>query len=353
VRPGPLTSPDSGKSAPADVTVADAGERALIDRIARRLPPPPSAPTVGIGDDAAIVEPDRGALTVLTTDALVEGIHFDRRYSSPRDIGYKALAVNVSDVAAMGGSPRYALLSLILPASLGLDELDGIVDGLIEMAAATKMALVGGNITRSPGPLVIDVTVTGSVRRRRILTRGGGRPGDQLFVTGTVGAAAAGLDWLRHRGGGGALPDDPALADCVTRHRRPEPRARIGAALGASRAASACMDLSDGLADAVTQVAAASGTGARVDAALLPLHPGALAWWTACGEDPIRMSVSGGDDYELLFAVSSRAKGRLRQVKPQQRGVPITRIGELTAGPGVTLDREGRSEAMPSGFVHF
>lgn len=331
--------------------VSDAGERALIDRIRQRIPPAPALLPVGIGDDAAVAVPERGELQVLTTDALVEGIHFDRRFSSPSDIGYKAIAVNASDVAAMGGTPRLALLSLMLPASLAVSEFDALVDGVVEMAGAARISLAGGNITRSPGPLIVDVTLVGSVRPRRILTRSGGKPGDWLFVTGAIGAAAAGLGWLRANPE--SPPQDPQIEDCVRRHLRPEPRLRIGMLLGRGRAASACMDLSDGLADAVHQVAAASGTGASVDVTALPVHPGATAWFAAAGLDPADAAVTGGDDYELLFSVSRRSAGRFRHVVQQARGVPITRIGELTAGGGVVLRRGDDVRPMPAGYTHF
>jgi thiamine-monophosphate kinase len=336
---------------PAD-DVSGIGERALIERIRRRLPPAPPSLVVGIGDDAAVAVVDRGALQVLTTDALVEGVHFDRRFSSPSDIGYKALAVNVSDVAAMGAAPRLALLSLMLPAALELDVVDGLMDGLTGLASQTGVALAGGNITRSPGPLVVDITVAGAVRPRKVLTRGGGRPGDRLFLTGSIGAAAAGLDWLRTHDGQTASID-PALAECVERHRRPEPRARLGAILGRTRTASACMDLSDGLADAVRQLAEASGTGAIIEASRLPVHAGAAQWFAARGQDPLTASLSGGDDYELLFAVPKRAKGRLRLVERQARGVAITFIGELTGTGALELKRDGVSNPIPHGFVHF
>jgi thiamine-monophosphate kinase len=337
--------------------VSDVGERALIERIRMRVPPPPAGLLIGIGDDAAVAVPDRGALQVLTTDALVEGIHFDRRFSSPADIGYKALAVNVSDVASMGGTPRLALLSLMLPHDMALADLDALLEGLLEMAAECGVALAGGNITQSPGPLVIDVTATGSVKPRKVLTRGGGRAGDALYVTGHIGAAAAGLGWLRARSdakeGDVGRPEDPQLAACVARHCRPAPRVRIGALLGRNRAASACMDLSDGLADAVTQMAAASGTGATLDGSALPVHPGATAWFSAAGADSVAAALAGGDDYELLFAVSRRARGRLRAVARESRGVQITCIGELTAEPTVAISRGGRVEPLPAGFTHF
>jgi thiamine-monophosphate kinase len=349
-----LTTPGNNQSTLLSTEAGGIGERGLIERIRRRLPSPPSSIVVGIGDDAAVAAVDRGALQVLTTDALVEGIHFDRRFSSPADIGHKALAVNVSDIAAMGGTPRLALLSLMLPATATADDVDGILDGLVPLAEATGVTVAGGNITRSPGPLIVDVTVVGSVRPRRILTRSGGRPGDLLYVSGTIGAAAAGLSWLReHSEPGASQPSDPELAECVLRHRRPEPRTRLGALLGRTRAATACMDLSDGLADAVTQVAEASATGARIVAEKLPIHPGAASWFSRRGTDAIVASVSGGDDYELLFAVQGRSRGRLRLVGQQARGVQLTCIGELTSEPGVVLQRADAAEPMPSGFVHF
>jgi thiamine-monophosphate kinase len=343
--------------------VSDTGERALIERIRGRLPPAPPELLVGIGDDAAVAAPDRGALQVLTTDALVEGVHFDRRFSSPADIGYKALAVNVSDVASMGGAARFALLSLMLPPDTLVDDVDGLLDGLIDLASASHVALAGGNITRSPGPLILDVTLVGSVKPRKILKRSGAKAGDAVYVTGQLGGAAAGLEWLRAAGGDTppegpdsgqlARPEDPELAACVARHCRPEPRARIGALLGRNRAASACMDLSDGLADAVAQITCASGVGAAIDAALLPLHPGARAWFTAAGRDPVAACVAGGDDYELLFTVPRRARGRLRAVIREARGVPVTRIGEVTADRTIGLLRDGTLAPLPAGFVHF
>jgi thiamine-monophosphate kinase len=333
---------------------ADQGERGLIERIRQRLPPPPPDLLVGPGDDAAVIRPVRGALQILTTDALVEGVHFDLRFSTARDVGYKALAVNVSDIAAMGGTPGYALLSLMLPATCPLQTVDDLLDGVLELAGPLRMALAGGNITRSPGPLVIDMTATGSAGPRRVLTRGGGRPGDALYLSGTIGAATAGLEWLQAAAAAGAVlePGDP-MAECVQRHRRPEPRARLGALFGRLRAASACMDLSDGLADAVRQVAEASGTGARIDAARLPIHRSARDWFTSQGRDPVEAALAGGDDYELLVAVPGRFKGRLRAVTRLARGIALTPIGELTSDRSLRVIRDGTETGLPRGFAHF
>ena len=329
------------------------GERGLIERIRQRLPPPPSQLMVGPGDDAAVVAAERGGLQVLTTDALVEGVHFERRFSSPADIGHKALAVNVSDVAAMGGTAQIALLSLMLPEWTTVEAVDGVLDGLLALAGELKVVLAGGNITRSPGPLVIDVTVMGFAKPRKVLTRGGGKPGDILYVSGTIGGAAAGLDWLRANDSPRAEPPTPAIAGCVSRHRRPEPRTRLGSALGRMRAATACMDLSDGLADAVHQIAEASGTGAQIDAAKLPLDPGAVEWFSRRGSDPVDRSLRGGDDYELLFSVPPRRRSRLRGVLHVIRGLTLTAIGELTSTKSIELIRDGAAAPLPGGFSHF
>jgi thiamine-monophosphate kinase len=323
------------------------GERDLIAEIRARVPPAPSWLLVGIGDDAAVAKPERNTLEILTTDGLIEGVHFERRFSTPRDIGWKALAVNLSDVAAMGGTPRLALLSLALPASIVPDEVHALIDGFLALAADARVTLAGGNVTRSPGPLMVDVTVTGFARARHVLTRGGGHAGEDLFMTGSVGAAAAGLGWLREPA------DLPGMDACARRHCAPEPRVRIGALLGRNRAASACMDLSDGLADAVRQMAAASGTGAAIDAAALPIPAAAREWFGRAGLDPVTSAVAGGDDYELLFAVPRRARGRLATVVRQARGVPITRIGQLTRELPTVIVRDGRQEPLPRGFVHF
>jgi thiamine-monophosphate kinase len=339
------------------------GEREIIAAIRARLPAAPPWLTVPIGDDAAVAVPERGALEILTTDALVEGVHFDRRFSSPSDIGWKALAVNLSDIAAMGGTPRLALLSLGLPESMSIEDVDAMVDGFLALASEARVTLAGGNITRSPGPLFVDVTVTGFARRRHILTRAGAQADDDLYVTGEIGAAAAGLAWLHdgregHEGHEGVegvegVEAIEGIEGCARRHRRPQPRVRAGTLLGRNRAARACMDLSDGLADAVRQIAEASGLGARIDGASLPIPPSAREWFLSRGEDPVVRAAEGGDDYELLFAATRRARGRIATVERQARGLRFTRIGVMTPDRELVLVDHGRELPLPRGFVHF
>lgn len=307
---------------------------------------------VGIGDDAAVVEPARGALDVVTTDSLVEGVHFDRSFVSAADVGHRALAVNLSDLAAMGAAPRAAVLALVLPAALPAADLDAVVEGLLALADSHRVALVGGNVTRTDGPLVLSLTALGAVRRRRVLTRGGGRPGDELWVTGRVGAAAAGLAALR-RGTPTEAAADPDLDDCIRRYRRPEPRVRVGALLGRNRVARAAIDLSDGLGDGLRRLAAASGTGAVVDAGAVPVHPGARRWFAADGRDPVEAALAAGDDYELLIAVPRQRRRGLRALARLFGGVSVARIGELTKTPDVVLRTPAGDRPVAPGYEHF
>ena len=316
-------------------TVGELGERGLIGRIRARIPPPPPSVIVGIGDDAAVLEPERNALEVLTTDSQVEGVHFDLAFVTPADIGFRSLAVNLSDLAAMGATPRAALLSLVLPPSWPVANVDALIDGILSLAGRARTSIIGGNIARSPGPLIVDVTAIGSVHRRRVLTRAGARAGDDLYVTGRLGGSSAGLRALR---------EHPSAAGiCVERYRRPEPRTRFGVLLGRNRAAHACVDLSDGLADGVRQIGESSGLGAVVDAGALPIEQGAT----------FADALQGGEDYELLFAVSSRMRSRLRNVMRLGQGLAVTRIGRLTADRSLVVSRNGSTEPLPRGFVHF
>ncbi len=322
------------------------GEHALLAKLLARLPRPSPTVLVGPGDDAAVVAAGRNERLVVTTDAVVEGVHFSRAYSTLADIGHRALAVNLSDLAAMGASPRWALLSLVLPDSTREADVEELVDGVAALALRYGVSVIGGNITRTGGPLVVDVTAGGEVRPRKWLTRSRAKPGDAIYVSGAVGGAAAGLEMLQ----GG----ERRGAECVARHLRPEPRVKLGIAIGRAKAARAAMDLSDGLADALEQVATASGVGVRVDGALVPIEPGAREWWVARGVDPLMAAVAGGDDYELLLAVPRKGHGALRSARRHVADPALTQIGEFTKDPRErVLLHAGKEDALPKGFEHF
>ena len=338
------------------MNIAELGERPLLARLRDRIAAAPRQPPVdwvlvGIGDDAAVLRPERGMVVVLTTDALVEDVHFRRGWSSPVDLGHRALSVNLSDLAAMGAWPRALLLSLALPSALPLEEFDGLLDGFLALAAGVRAPLVGGNITRSPGPMLIDVTAMGTVHPRRLLRRAGARPGDQVFVTGQLGAAAAGLA-LRASGAPIATLDADQQS-CVRRYDRPDARLRTGVIVARNRAASACMDLSDGLADAAAQVADASGCGVELHATEIPVHPGVRAGAAGLDRAPLELALSGGDDYELLFAVPKRRTKVFLAAVHQAGESSVTHIGTCIRTPGAWLiDARGRTP-LAGGFSHF
>jgi thiamine-monophosphate kinase len=330
-------------------TISTFGEHALLARVLARLPRPSPTVLVGPGDDAAVLAPVRNERLVVTTDAVVEGVHFSRAFSTPADIGHKALAVNLSDLAAMAATPRWVVLSLVLPGSWMVADVEDLVDGFAALAQRHAVSVVGGNIARTDGPLVVDVTAGGEVAPRRWLTRNGAAAGHEIYVSGTIGGAAAGLDMLQQ---GAGIRDRGSV--CIARHLRPEPRVRLGTAMGRARAARAAMDLSDGLADALRQVAAASGVGVTVDAALLPIDECAREWWTSRRIDPVTAALKGGDDYELLFAVPAKGRAALRSARRHVSDPPLTKIGVFTKDPrALVIERAGSVDPLPEGFEHF
>jgi len=333
------------------ITINSAGERALIERIRARAGAPSTWITLGIGDDAAVMAMPRGEVLVSSVDALVEHVHFRLDWSTPESVGRKAIAVSLSDLAAMGATPRAVLVSLALPSAFPLLDFDQLVAGIVEESTRHGASLAGGNIATSPGGLAIHVTVLGSAHPRRILTRGGGRAGDELFVTGTIGAAAAGLGALTLDGPDAARAAAD-LTECLARHETPAPLIRCGRRVAGQRAASAGMDLSDGLADAARQIAQASGTGVCLDAGLVPVHPAAPRWFETRSQDPIASSLAGGEDYELLFAVPRKRRRAFLAAIARSGGISATRIGELTTARDMVLRRDDHNLVLPAGYSH-
>jgi thiamine-monophosphate kinase len=251
----------------------------------------------------------------------------------------------------MGATPRASLLSLALPADFPLEDFDALVDGYLALASSSGAHLIGGNMTRSPGPVVIDVTAIGAVGHRRAIRRDGARRGDELYVTGSLGGAAAALGMLESAR---ARPEIEALAaDCLAKYERPEPRLRLGRFVGRSRAAAAGIDLSDGLADGASRLAAAGGIGIVIDAASLPTLESAASWARSVGRDAVELALTGGEDYELALVTSPRRRSRLLAAARRCSDVPLTRVGTFVAERGAWLERDGQRLPLPGGFSHF
>jgi thiamine-monophosphate kinase len=324
--------------------VASAGtlivaEANLIERYFRDLGARRDDVTLGIGDDAALLRMPLGTELVLTTDALVEGVHF-LAGAPARSLGHRALAVNLSDIAAMGAAPCWALLSLNLPT---VDEswLQAFAQGFGALAQQHQVALVGGNLSR--GPLSITVQLAGAAPVGQALRRDGARNGDLLYVSGTVGDAAQSL----LPDVGGLLSEDEQT---YLRSRLEYPSARVALGQGLRGLASACIDISDGLYADALRLLQASGCHADIDPASLPLSP---ALRRAAGADAWQAGLRGGEDYELCFAAPRGYEAQIEALA-RQTGQSVARIGVLGPGAGITLRAEGGViQFSPSGFDHF
>ena len=313
------------------------GEFALIDRIRARVRARADV-VLGIGDDAALLRLPAGHDLVVTTDTLVSGVHFPAE-TAPADIGWKALAVNLSDLAAMAATPAWCTLALTLP-DADADWLDGFLDGFLELADLHDVALVGGDTTS--GPLSITVTAHGFVPQGQALRRDGAQAGDEVWVTGSIGDAAGALAQWRARG--------PASAKLRYRLDRPTPRIEAGLALRGL--ATAAVDLSDGLAADLGHVLAASGLGARIDLGRLPTSRTLADHFDEAQRWPLQLS--GGDDYELCFTAPASAAFAIEQALAAC-GVTATVVGQLVADTGLRFTTPEGEDHAPAiaGFQHF
>ena len=316
--------------------LGDVGEFGFIARL-RGLPASRSDVEVGIGDDCAVVRVG-GRRLLLTTDALVEGVHFRRSWDLPAGLGRRAFAVNASDIAAMGGRPRYALLSLAAPKTASAADLMAMVRGFVAAAAANGCILVGGNLAAA-SRWVISVTLIGEPCGAPLL-RSGARVGDLVYVSGTLGGAAYAREILLGRRSGTRAETLP--------FRRPTARLALGAALARTRAASAAIDVSDGLLQDLRHVCEASGVGAVVEAHRLPYARGLRR--LAPGKR-LALAVAGGEDYELAFTVPRAHDDRLARLSA---GTPLTLIGSIVRGSKVRVTgADGSGAPLARGFDHF
>ena len=330
-------------------TLAEIGERGLLRHIRQRLPATAGV-TVGPGDDAAAVE--IGPLVLVTTDCLVEGVHFTREVAPARLLGRKALTINLSDVAAMGGIGRYATVSLLLPPDVTLGWVDALYDGLLERAAEVGVGIIGGNLARSGTGIVVDVTLLGDAGR--LLLRSGARPGDLVVVTGTLGGAAEGARLLQE---GARLDDDAqlvatglwtesssaAVVACLRAQLDPRPPFAVARSIAERGLARAGMDLSDGLSTDLFDLCTESGVAARVDTASLPVDPRAAGLARASGGDPLELALHGGEDYQLLLAIAPDELGEVREIA-RVFGAEVTAVGEFVEGAPALRLRDGSGE---------
>ncbi|MFU8819142.1 MAG: thiamine-phosphate kinase [Desulfurivibrio sp.] len=334
-------------------------ERDLIATIARRVAkatakgapalPQGSCLLQGIGDDCAVLRPDPAALSLLTTDTLVEGVHFDLSWHPPRLLGRKAVAVNISDIAAMGGRPRFLLLSLGLSGREPEEWLNQLLDGFIEAMEEYGATLIGGDTVRNPAGVMLSVTVLGEVVAPEVCLRSGGRVGDSIWVGGPLGLAAAGLELCRR-----GLKDDPAWQPLVQAHLDPRAQVELGRALVSQNLAHAMMDLSDGLATDLAHLCAASGLGAEVAAELLPTGKLLDDAADLCRVDPLTWATSGGEDYRLLFTCAPEDDQAIMALGQTTTQAEPCRIGHLVPEPGVFLAAKGgRREIGFGGYDHF
>ncbi len=345
---------------PPETPIRDIGERALLRHLRARIPSGGGV-VIGVGDDAAAVE--TSGITLVTTDCLVEGVHFLREWTPFRLVGRKALTVNLSDIAAMAGVPRYATVSLCLPADLPMGLVDGLYDGLLERAAETGVAIVGGNVAMSLGGTIVSATLFG--QGDKLLKRSGARPGDLAVVTGPLGAAAEGLrllmqgarldaDGYLDRSGPWTESSSAAVAHCLRALLDPNPPLAFARTLAEQDVAHAAIDLSDGLSGDLLTMCEESQCSALLQADAIPVDPFVASLERARGGDAFELALHGGEDYQMLLAVPREKLDALRDVAVIW-DLPTTVVGEFAEGPAtLLLAREGsRTPILPQSFDHF
>lgn len=306
-------------------------ERQLISQLRRKVTLRKREIVLGIGDDCAILRIPRGHEMLVTTDFSLEGVHFRREWQSPECIGHRCLARGLSDIAAMGGRPNAAFLSLALPSDSPQEWVDRFFSGLLRLARKYDVELAGGDTSQSPSGVLADVVVIGSVQKGKALLRSGAKAGDQLYVTGELGESAAALQLL-------------TSGEIAKRDVFPNPRISVGDWLKRNRVASSAIDISDGLSTDLSHICDESGVGALVEADAVPIHSAARAAGNA-----LELALHGGEDYELLFTAL-----RSKRMPKRVAGVKITRLGEIIQGKKVSMLLNGREEKLiPRGWEYF
>jgi len=317
-------------------------EADFITWISRRTPRRVAGLTLGIGDDAAVLDVPPGRELILTTDMSIEGVHFTSTLHPPQAVGHRALARSLSDIAAMGGTPRYALISLAASLHAGRQWLEGFFDGFFALARRYAVVIIGGDTALVDGPIAIDVMVAGEVPRGRALRRSGARPEDRIFVSGQLGMAALGLRLLPSQ----TRLRKPEERAAIRAHLFPQPQCPLGQFLSKHRLASALMDLSDGLSIDLRRLCDASRVGARLFADRIPIPP------ISDAADALELALHGGEDYQLLFTVPAAKASKI----PRYYGrIPLHFIGDIRASQGIDMvTPDGKTLHVETrGYDHF
>lgn len=333
------------------MNLEEMGEFGFIGRIAQGCIVRPEGVIKGIGDDAAVFTLEGKEAVLVTTDLLVEGIHFLRDSICGFDLGYKAMAANLSDIAAMGGTAREAFVSTAIPPEVSLEYLDGIYDGMKKLAGEFSVNILGGDTTASKRDLVINIAVAGSVPAEEVLFRHGAREGDIIFVSGLLGESRAGLHILLD----GDCDGREAFDSLVLAHRRPRPHLREGRFLARHGGVTSAMDVSDGIASDLRHITRASRLGALLEASFMPVSEALRNYCGIRGLDPVEFALQGGEDYVLLFTVDSQRADQLSADFEKAFGAPIFPIGVMKSGEGIELrgDDGIRRALPPPGWDHF
>ncbi len=332
-------------------TLYDLGEAGIIQLIKSKCPSKlPAYVCKGIGDDCAVLNMEDDKALLVTTDTLIESVHFTDQTLPPESLGWKALAVNVSDIAAMGGTPRTAFLSIGVKPDSEVSFLEAFMLGFQCFAEKTGVILAGGNTVESPSFVVITVTLLGDCSRHRVIYRSGARVGDEVWVTGQLGNAAAGLFLLRRE----SLALSHEHESLVQAHQKPEPPVELARALGESGLAHAMIDLSDGIGKDLRHICDESGVGALLQASALPVSDSLLELGKKVGISPLRWALHGGEDYQLLFTASPEDREKILSLANKGPYPLVTKIGTIIQDKGIWLQTaEGVSPLKSRGYLHF
>ena len=330
----------------------DLGEFGLIERLVGSGCGAGDGVVLGVGDDCAVIDDGAERLLLMTTDLMAEGVHFLSSVE-PEGLGDKLLSVNLSDVAAMGGEPRHAVIALALPETLDVSFLDGVYSGLRRRAARHRVTLVGGDTTASRSGLVMAITLTGRVEAGRVLRRDGARVGDRVLVSGTIGDSTAGLALRTKLSGARGRLARADMEYLLARHDTPEPRIDLGRTLAEDGGVTAAIDLSDGLASDLGHVCRRSSKGAVICVDQLPLSDALRRYAQLASVDARAVAACGGEDYELCVTAGPEAVARL-QDRATEVGAQLTDVGEIVAGGELCwTTREGARFEPSGGWEHF